>query len=182
MYVLLCFHTAVCIYICYTSCRICYIYINTTMNVNVTILIHTLNAKSIHYNDVIMTTMASQITSLTVVYSTVYSDADQRKHQSSASMAFVWGIHWWPMNSPHKGPVMWKMFPFDDVIMYYKCYDEVVLDKCSKSRWLNNISPLLFALCLLAKYRLNHWWLVVYILMRYYPLVASNISGIFIAV
>ena len=47
----------------------------------------------IHYNDVIMTTMASQITSLMVVYSTVYSDADQRKHQSSASLAFVWGIH-----------------------------------------------------------------------------------------
>ena len=41
--------------------------------------------------DVIMTTIASQITSLTVVYSTVYSDADQRKHQSSASLAFVWG-------------------------------------------------------------------------------------------
>ena len=50
-----------------------------------------------HYTDVIMTTMASQITSLTVVYSTVYSDADQRKHQSSTSLAFVWRIHrdWW---------------------------------------------------------------------------------------
>ena len=47
----------------------------------------------LHYIDVIMTTMASEITSLTVVYSTVYSDADQRKHQSSASLAFVWGIH-----------------------------------------------------------------------------------------
>ena len=46
-----------------------------------------------HYIDAIMTTMVSQITSLTVVYSTVYSDADQRKHQSSASLAFVWGIH-----------------------------------------------------------------------------------------
>ena len=46
-----------------------------------------------HYTDVIMIMMASQITSLTVVYSTVYSDADQRKHQSSASLAFVWGIH-----------------------------------------------------------------------------------------
>ena len=45
-----------------------------------------------HNNDVIMTTMASKITSLTVVYSTFYSDADQRKHQSSASLAFVWGI------------------------------------------------------------------------------------------
>ena len=46
-----------------------------------------------HDNDVIMTTKASEITSLTVVYSTVYSDADQRKHQSSASLVFVWGIH-----------------------------------------------------------------------------------------
>ena len=61
--------------------------------------------------------MASQITSLTIVYSTVYSDADQRKHQSSASLAFVWGIHRGPVNSPHKGPVTRKMFPFDDVIM-----------------------------------------------------------------
>ena len=40
-----------------------------------------------------MTTMASQITSLAVVYSIVYSGADQRKHQSSASLAFVRGIH-----------------------------------------------------------------------------------------
>ena len=45
-----------------------------------------------HYNDVIMSPMASQITSLTIVYSTVYSDADQRKHQRPASLAFVWGI------------------------------------------------------------------------------------------
>ena len=70
-----------------------------------------------HYGDVIMSTIASQITSLTIVYSTVYSDADQRKHQSSASLAFVWGIHRGPVNSPHKWRVMWKMFPFDDVIM-----------------------------------------------------------------
>ena len=46
-----------------------------------------------HYNDVIMTTIASQITSFTVVYSIVYSGADQRKHQSSTSLAFVRGIH-----------------------------------------------------------------------------------------
>ena len=46
-----------------------------------------------HYIDIIMTTMASQITSLMVVYSIVYSGADQRKHQSSASLAFVRGIH-----------------------------------------------------------------------------------------
>ena len=69
-----------------------------------------------HYIDVTMTTMASQITSLTIVYSIVYSGTDQRKHQSSASLAFVRGIHWGPVNSPHKGPVTRKMFPFDDVI------------------------------------------------------------------
>ena len=63
-----------------------------------------------------MTAMASQITSITIVYSTVYSGADQRKHQSSASLAFVWEIHRWPVNSSHKGPVTRKMFPFDDVI------------------------------------------------------------------
>ena len=61
--------------------------------------------------------MASQITSLTIVYSNVYSGSDQRKHQSSVSLAFVRGIHRWPVNSPHNGPVTRKMFPFDDVIM-----------------------------------------------------------------
>ena len=66
-----------------------------------------------------MSAMASQITSLTIVYPTVYSGADQRKHQSSASLAFVRGIHRWPANSPHKWPVTRKMFPFDDVIMNY---------------------------------------------------------------
>ena len=70
-----------------------------------------------HYNDIIMGAIASKITSLTIVYSTVYSGADQRKHQSSASLAFVRGIHRRPVNSPHKWPVTRKMFPFDDVIM-----------------------------------------------------------------
>ena len=70
-----------------------------------------------HFSDVIMGAMASQITSLTIVYSTVYSEAEQRKHQSSASLAFLRGIHRWPVNSPHKWPVTRKMFPFDDVIM-----------------------------------------------------------------
>ena len=64
-----------------------------------------------------MGAMASQITSLTIVYSTVHSGPDQRNHQSSASLTFVWGIHRWPGNSPHKWPVTQKMFPFDDVIM-----------------------------------------------------------------
>ena len=73
---------------------------------------------NIHYNGVIMGAIASQITSLTIVYSTIYSDADQRKHQSSASLAFVWWIHRGPVNSPHKWPVTRKMFPFDDVIIF----------------------------------------------------------------
>ena len=47
----------------------------------------------------------------------VYSSGDQRKHQSSASLVFGWGIHLWPVNSPHKWPVTRKMFPSDDVIM-----------------------------------------------------------------
>ena len=68
-----------------------------------------------YYNDVIMGVIASQIPSLTIVYSTVYSGADQRKHQSSASVAFVRGIHRWSGNSPHKWPVTRKMS--DDVIM-----------------------------------------------------------------
>ena len=67
-----------------------------------------------HYNDIIMSTMVSQITSLTIVYSIIYSGTDERKHQSSASLAFVWGIHRWPVSSPY---ITWKMFPFDDVIM-----------------------------------------------------------------
>ena len=73
--------------------------------------------QSSHYDDVIMWTIASEITSLTSVYSTVYSDADQSKHQSSSSLAFVWGIHRGPVNSPHKWPVTRKMFPFDEVII-----------------------------------------------------------------
>ena len=66
-----------------------------------------------------MDTMASKINSLTIVYSTVYSGADQRKNQSSASLAFVRGIHRGPVNFPHKWPVTRKMFPFDDVIMQF---------------------------------------------------------------
>ena len=65
-----------------------------------------------------MIAMTSQIASLTIVYSVVYSGADQGKHQRSASLAFVREIHRWPVNSPHKGPVTRKMFPFDDVICF----------------------------------------------------------------
>ena len=73
--------------------------------------------RQFRYGDVIISTMASQITRVSIIYSNVCSNADQRKHQSSASLAFVRGIHRGPVNSPHKGPVTRKMFPFDDVIM-----------------------------------------------------------------
>ena len=56
-----------------------------------------------HYNDVWMNAMASQTTSIKNAYSNVYSGANKRKHQSSASLAFVRRIHRWPLNSPHKG-------------------------------------------------------------------------------
>ena len=56
--------------------------------------------QKIHYSGVIMGAMASQITSLRIVNSTVYSGVDQRKHQESASLASVRGIHWWPVNFP----------------------------------------------------------------------------------
>ena len=64
-----------------------------------------------------MGAIASQIISITIVYSSVYYGTDQRKHQSSASRAIVRGNYRGPINSPHKGPVARKMFPFDDVIM-----------------------------------------------------------------
>ena len=61
-----------------------------------------------------------------------------QKHQSSASLAFVRGIHWGPVNSRHKGPVTRKMFPFDDVIMHtgQKIADfglNLVLPDCNSS-------------------------------------------------
>ena len=92
-----------------------------------------LNKHIVHHNDVIMGAIASQITSLTIVYSIVYSDADQRKHQSSASLAFVRGIHRGPVNSPHKWSVTRKMFPFDDVnmIMWYKTQSPIIVKICS---------------------------------------------------
>ena len=87
----------------------------------------------LHYCDVIMDTMALKITSLTIVYSSVYSGANQRKHQSFASLAFVRAIHRLPVNSPRKGPVMRKMFPFDEFIMS-NCDSNVHCSVCYSSR------------------------------------------------
>ena len=114
------------LYLCSIHHMLPYIYnrtgsqpVGTPAMHNLSVLITGVKFKSQHYSDVIMGMIVSQITSLTIVYSTLYSDADQRKHQSSASLAFVRGIHRGPVNSPHKWPVTRKMFPFDDVIMVH---------------------------------------------------------------
>ena len=104
-----------------------------------------------HYDDVIMTMLASQITSLPVVCSIVYSDVNQRKHQSSASLAFVREIHRGPVNFPHKWPVTRKMFPFDDVIMWH-----------NESIWQYNIIHVMDC-CLTAPslYLSQCWFLII---------------------
>ena len=84
-----------------------------------------------------MSMMASQITGLTIVYSSLYSGLYQRKHDSSASLAFVRGNHQWLVNSQYKGPVTSKMFPFDDVIMTSD--DELV---CNKEAYYQQASGL----------------------------------------
>ena len=105
-----------------THCEWSWEYLISTTSFPILIIHHPFftetDSRPSHYNDVIMSTMASQITSLTIVYSAVYSGIDQRKHQSSSSLAFVRGIHWQLVNSPHKGLVTQKMFSFDDIIMH----------------------------------------------------------------
>ena len=123
-----------------------------------------------HYNDVIMGAIASQITSLTIVYSIVNSHADQRKHQSAASLAFVRGIHRGPVNSPHKWPVTRKMFPFDDVIMVgqetcikyfvssHRNYLKEILCDTRKADWCVTSYQVLTSLsAMLFKIRQWHW-------------------------
>ena len=87
-----------------------------------------------HYTDVIMSLMASQITSLTIVYPPVCSGTDQIKLQSSTSLAFVRGIHRGPVNCPHKRQVTRKMFPFDDVIRWYNLSTNINDGKLNKKR------------------------------------------------
>ena len=72
----------------------------------------------IHYSDATLSAMVSQITGVLIVCLAVCSGA-HKKHQSSASLAFLRRFHRWLVESPRKGPVTREMFPFDDVIMVW---------------------------------------------------------------
>ena len=122
-----------------------------------------------YYNGVIMSAIAAQITSLTSVYSRVYSGVDQRKHQSSASLAFVRGIHGWPVNSPHKGPVARKIFPFDDVIMdketpqvYFITMEYIQQDNIKNALKLSNVTTTTYKITCLFVLLLYWLFLQVY--------------------
>ena len=108
--------------------------------------------RTFYYSDDIMSMMASQITGVLIVCSTVCSSADQRKRQSSMSLAFVWGIHRCLMDSLHKGPVTRKMFPFHDVIMHINGYGQT-----AATPLLTAVTPLLthWSYCSLV---LIHWY------------------------
>ena len=82
-----------------------------------------------------MGVMASQITSPSIVCSAVCSGADQRQHQSSATLAFVKRIHRWPVNSPHKGPVTPKMFSFNDVVTKHMLQMDNLENICMPWHW-----------------------------------------------
>ena len=107
--------------------------------------------EALHYYDVIMTTIASQITSLTVVYSTVYSEGRSKKTLKLRVTGLCVGNSPGPVNSPHKGPVTRKMFPFDDVIMWYsRVWKDKLLVYCfhGSSKWATNTIAKSFRLIL----------------------------------
>ena len=77
------------------------------------------DALTLHYSSIIMSMMVSQIISAAIVYTTVCSGIDQRKQWKLHVTGLCEGNSRWPVNSPHKRPVMWKMLPFDGVIMSF---------------------------------------------------------------
>ena len=118
-----------------------------------------------------MASMAFQIISVSIACSALCSGTGQRKHQSSASLAFVRGIHQWPLNSPHKGPVTWKMLPFYDVIVWINLVTIIIFwthRVLARSRYLNQLSIVPFETncneiwinCMNAKYSYQeHVWI-----------------------
>ena len=105
--------------VAYISCKInCskYLLSYTPKSTLMYILPYLQQSAKEHYSGVII------ITGVPTVCSTVCSGAEQRKHKSSAWLPFVSGIHRLPVDSPHKGQITRKMFPFDDAIMISKHY------------------------------------------------------------
>ena len=121
------------VYLCHLACRIHLISSSSShrhprcYHAHATIII-VIDCLHHHYNDVIMGAIASQTTSLSIIYPTIYSDADQRKHQSSMSLAFVWGIHRAQRASNA------EKFSFDDVIMipHKICTQRPIMLICSE--------------------------------------------------
>ena len=105
---------------------------------------------SSHYSDAIMRAMGSQVTGLANVCSTVYSGADQRKHQSSASLAFFRWNHRWPLSSPHKGPITRKIFRFDVVIMSENLVTPPLCQVAHATRWNCRVFWRFWAGCFIA--------------------------------
>ena len=87
------------------------------LGLNVLKMVNVSSGGPSHYSDVMMRVKVFQVIGVLIVCSIVRSDADQRKYKNSAPLVFVRRIHRWPVDSPHKGPVTRKMFPFDDVII-----------------------------------------------------------------
>ena len=116
--------------------------------------------------DVIMSAMPSELSGVLIVRSTVCSAIDQRKHKSSASMAFVRGIQRRPLDSPHKGPVTWKMFPlrFVGVIKWFSKTDhESTRAVDTETKKLCQITVHVDCNDMLELSRhLFRWWLVVW--------------------
>ena len=97
--------------------------------------------KLYHYSDVIISTMAFQITCVSIVCPTVGSDVDQRKHYSSASLAFVRGFDRWLVYSPHhKRPVKRKMLPFTLTLSQCTLAGPVDIGMPLECHWLTQCS------------------------------------------
>ena len=118
-----------------------------------------------HYSDIIMSSMAFQITGVSIVCSTVYWGADQRKYPSSESLAFETGNHGWLVNSPSKRPVMWKIFSFDDVLMLpeYFSLNTRMVDK-SQMWWHHQMKIFSALLALCAGNSPVTWALIFYLI------------------
>ena len=99
-----------------------------------------------------MDAMAPQITGILIVYTTVWSGEDKKKHQSFASLAWVTGIHRWPVNSPQNGPVTRKKFSFDDVIVIRIMRMYILRSKCR-----NGIVSEKYVNCNSKLSTLHHW-------------------------